>query len=419
MNSSYDYTKFSILYVDDESQTAANFREYLSDVFDVKVATSGEEGWNIFKENPDSFAIVMTDQRMPESSGVQLLEKVRGLHPRVLRILATAYSDLDAAIQAVNSGAIYKYITKPWDPPTLEMTLKRGMEFFLVQRERDLLLSEKMFAMQRLMMTDRLISLGIFAAGLNHHLRNSLTAIKTFIDLAPSKLKSEMLDIEHLRNPDYWHDFYGTVQSQVSRVVSILREIQQIPEPPPLPLADAVLINDLLKTAVEARKPALDEKKLKVTLTTGQLSPIQGNLAMLERAVNLLLEDEIINVNSGGHISISTENHSDALGTKGVRLIVSDDGPDLPVEALTCIFDPFFVRRNQPEEYGLNLLTVFFLVYHHSGQILVKSSPTGGALFEIFIPFSSENLPPRHDEQEFLKRVFATEKLWEKVLLEA
>jgi two-component system probable response regulator PhcQ len=419
MSSAYDYTKFSILYVDDESQTAANFREYLSDVFDVKIATSGEEGWKIFKENPDSFAIVMTDQRMPESSGVQLLEKVRGLRPRVLRILATAYSDLDAAIQAVNSGAIYKYITKPWDPPTLEMTLKRGMEFFLVQRERDLLLSEKMFAVQRLMMTDRLISLGIFAAGLNHHLRNSLTAIKTFIDLAPLKLKGEMLDIEHLRNPDYWHDFYNTVQGQVSKVVSILREIQQIPEPPPLPLADAVILNDLLKTTIDAKQAALAEKQLNVVLNGGAISPIQGNQAMLERAIKLLLEDEIINVNSGGSISISTENHTDSIGTKGVRLIISDNGPDLPVEALTCIFDPFFVRRNQPEEYGLNLLTVFFLIYHHSGQVVVKSSPAGGALFDIFIPHSSESLPLRHDEQEFLKRVFATEKLWEKILLEA
>ncbi len=122
MSATYNYAQFSILYVDDEAQTAANFKDYFSDIFDVKVATSGEEAWSLFSADPNSFAIVMTDQRMPNSSGVQLLEKVRASRPRVLRILATAYSDLDAAIQAVNSGAIYKYITKPWDPPTLEVT---------------------------------------------------------------------------------------------------------------------------------------------------------------------------------------------------------------------------------------------------------------------------------------------------------
>ena len=140
MTSSYNYKQFTILYVDDESQTAANFRDYFSDTFDVEVATSGEDAWRIFSQNPNRFGIVMTDQRMPNSSGVALLEKVRASRPKVIRMLATAYSDLDAAIQAVNSGAIYKYVTKPWDIPQLEVTLRRALEFFIVQRERDLLL---------------------------------------------------------------------------------------------------------------------------------------------------------------------------------------------------------------------------------------------------------------------------------------
>jgi two-component system probable response regulator PhcQ len=419
MNTTYDYKQFSILYVDDEPQTVENFKEYYADTFDVKIATSGEEGWNLFKENPDRFAIVMTDQRMPNSTGVELLEKVRSIRPRVLRILATAYSDLDAAIQAVNTGAVYKYITKPWDPPTLEINLKRGMEFFLVQRERDLLMNEKMFAVQRLMMTDRLISLGIFAAGLNHHLRNSLTAVKTFLDLAPSKLKSEMLDIEHLRNPDYWHDFYNTVQSQISKVVSILQEIKEIPEPPTLPLTDAVEINDLIQSVITAKQSAFDTKKLKITSKLEAIPSVKGNLAMLKQALHFLLQDEAINVNAGGNIVISTQSSSNLKGIKGVLISVLDDGPNVADSVLTCIFDPFFVRRNLPEEYGLNLLTTFFLVYHHGGEIVVKSSASGGALFEIFIPENPEDISARHDEQEFLRRVFATEKVWEKILLDA
>jgi len=419
MNTTYDYTQFSVLYVDDEQQTAANFKEYFGDTFDIKIATSGEEGWKIFSENPDRYAVVMTDQRMPNSSGVELLERVKTLRPRVLRILATAYSDLDAAIQAVNTGAIYKYVTKPWDPPTLEINLKRGMEFFLVQRERDLLMREKMFAVQRMMMTDRLISLGIFAAGLNHHLRNSLTAVKTFLDLAPSKLKGEMLDITHLRNPDYWHDFYNTVQGQVSRVVSILQEIKDIPEPPTLPLNDTVQINDVIQSTIEAKKTAFDAKKLKISLTPGTLPKIKGNAAMLSRAIHFLLEDEVINVNTGGVIVVTTESTTNTAGIKGVQISVSDNGPDVPASALNCIFDPFFVRRNLPEEYGFNLLTTFFLVYHHGGEIVVKSSKAGGALFEIFLPENPETSGSRHDEQEFLQRVFATEKIWEKILLDA
>jgi CheY-like chemotaxis protein len=70
--------------------------------------------------------LLMTDQRMPGEKGVWLLEKARQLRPRIIRILATAYSDMEAAVAAVNTGAIYKYVSKPWDPPLLESTLKRG-----------------------------------------------------------------------------------------------------------------------------------------------------------------------------------------------------------------------------------------------------------------------------------------------------
>ena len=86
---------------------------------------------------------MMTDQRMPGEKGVWLLEKARQMHPRLIRILATAYADMDAAIAAVNTGSIYKYVTKPWDPVQLDQTLKKGLEFFIVQHERDQLLREK------------------------------------------------------------------------------------------------------------------------------------------------------------------------------------------------------------------------------------------------------------------------------------
>jgi len=81
-------------------------------------------------------------------------------------MLTTAYSDLDSAIDAVNSGAIFKYVVKPWDLRELRGCLLRGMEFFLLQQERDTLLREKMSVLQRLVVTDRVRSLAILAAGL-------------------------------------------------------------------------------------------------------------------------------------------------------------------------------------------------------------------------------------------------------------
>ena len=139
----------------------------------------------------DEIGLLMTDQRMPGEKGVWLLERARQFRPRILRILVTAFADMDAAIAAVNSGAIYKYVTKPWDPPQLELTLQQGLEFFMVQAERDQLLHEKMSVLRNMMIADRIVSLGLLAAGLSHHIRNSLVAVKTFLDLAPMKMAEE------------------------------------------------------------------------------------------------------------------------------------------------------------------------------------------------------------------------------------
>src|SRR2546423_2417331 len=110
---------------------------------------------------------------------------------------------MEATLAADNRGAIYKSTVKPWDPPQLEATLKRGLEFFLVQRERDQLLKEKMSVLHNMMIADRMVSLGLLAAGMSHHIRNSLVAVKTFLDLAPNKLQEENLDLAGLRNPDF------------------------------------------------------------------------------------------------------------------------------------------------------------------------------------------------------------------------
>jgi two-component system probable response regulator PhcQ len=349
---------------------------------------------------------------------VQLLEKVKASRPRILRILATAYSDMDAAISAVNSGAIYKYITKPWDPPTLEVNLMRGMEFFLVQRERDLLMREKMSALQRLMMTDRLISLGIFAAGLNHHLRNSLTAVKTFLDLAPFKLQSENIDISNLRSPDYWNDFYETVQSQMSKILELLQDVQHIPEPPQHPLDDDVDVAKLLNESIQDKKEALKNRGISISQNTGSgKMHVKGNGFMLKQAFNLLLEDESTYVNKGGMVEVGLNRNVCVKGRPGVLVEISDNGPGLTPETLGCIFDPFFTRKQKPDQYGLNLLASFFLIYHHSGTISVSSSSSGGALFEIFLPEDPASPPSLADEEEFLRRVLATEKSWEKMLI--
>src|SRR6266513_5277424 len=246
MQNFYDYKKFAILYVDDEEKSLKYFARAFEDQFQILTAANAQDGLKLLEAHKDEIGLLMTDQRMPGEKGIWLLEKARQLRPRIIRILATAYSDMEAAIAAVNTGAIYKYVTKPWDPPQLENTLKRGLEFFMVQMERDQLLREKMSVLHNMMIADRIVSLGLLAAGLSHHIRNSLVAVKTFLDLAPSKMEEEKMDLNGLRNPDFWKEYYQNVQTQVGRINNMLKDLWTASEKPTFEFGDRVQLRQVV-----------------------------------------------------------------------------------------------------------------------------------------------------------------------------
>ena len=163
--------KYAILYVDDEKKSLQIFKRVFKDQFKIYTAACAEEGYQLFKNHKNEIGLIITDQRMPGEKGVRLLEKVRRSRPRIIRILVTAYTDLDAAIDAVNAGAIYKYINKPWNLSELKLTLKQGLELFALQKERDRLMQEKLSILHNMIITDRVINLGMLAAGLGHYVR--------------------------------------------------------------------------------------------------------------------------------------------------------------------------------------------------------------------------------------------------------
>src|SRR4030095_11163044 len=119
MDSLYDYKKHAILYVDDEEKSLRGFAKAFQDQFRILTAINAREGLKVLEEYADDIGLLMTDQRMPGENGVWLLERARHFRPGVIRILSTAFSDMDAAIAAVQTGATYKYVTTRVDPPQL------------------------------------------------------------------------------------------------------------------------------------------------------------------------------------------------------------------------------------------------------------------------------------------------------------
>lgn len=116
----------SLLIVDDEPDVLLSLTGLLRRDFQVHTATSGAEALEIIREHP--IHVIMTDQRMPSMTGAELMSRVRTENPEAIRIIFTGYADTRAIVDAINSGELYRYITKPWDPDDLIQVLHEAAE---------------------------------------------------------------------------------------------------------------------------------------------------------------------------------------------------------------------------------------------------------------------------------------------------
>lgn len=418
MQSFYDYKKYAILYVDDEEKSLKYFARAFEDQFRILTAPSAQEGFKLLEQHQDEIGVLMTDQRMPGEKGTWLLEKARQLKPRIIRILATAYSDMDAAIAAVNTGSIYRYVTKPWDPPQLETTLKRALEFFIVQRERDHLLKEKLSVLHNVLIADRIISLGLLAAGLSHHIRNSLVAVKTFLDLAPTKLKEENLDLDSLRNPDFWKDYYQNVQGQLGKINLMLKDLWTVSEDRVTEFKDKVRLRDVVQSALDRIKDSVAAKKLQIeNNVSADVPEMTVDHAKFLRLFELLFKDESVSLPASSRIVISaTSTTGSGPDGPGVQIEIADNGPGLPQEALRLVFDPFALRSDSPLEYGINLMAVYFIVHHHGGRIEARSTEGQGTTFVLNFPLNCSQASTHEESPQFLEKLLLNQGLWEKLM---
>jgi two-component system, probable response regulator PhcQ len=418
MQGNYDYKQFAVLYVDDEEPSLKYFTRAFDRHFRILTATSALEGLRLIEQHADEIGVLITDQRMPGQNGNWLLEKTRQIRPRIIRILVTAYSDIQATITAVNAGSIYKYITKPWDPNQIEATLKRALEFFIVQRERDILLKEKMSVLRNMMIADRVMSLGFLAAGMSHHIRNSLVAVKTFLDLAPAKLKQENIELETLRDPDFWKEYYQNVQKQIERIDKLLGDLWAVSEPARPRFTDDVCLRSLVQGVIASLKDELTGKEITLRNEIPESLPhIIADHPKLERMFELLLKDETVSLPHGSEITFSAEwqpgpspEHSEVV------LQLRDNGPGLPEEALRVIFDPFVVRMDSPMEYGINLMACYFIVHHHGGSIEARSKEGQGTTFTLRLLANPNLLPSREENRDLFQKILLTDALWENLI---
>ncbi len=130
----------TVLVIDDEVRSVEALERILEDDFDVKKATSFPEAEAILAD--EAIQVVLCDQRMPGMTGVEFLKTVRERWPDVVRMIISGYTDAEDIIQGVNEAGIYHYVTKPWQPDSLSLTLKNAVRLYKLERENELLAIE-------------------------------------------------------------------------------------------------------------------------------------------------------------------------------------------------------------------------------------------------------------------------------------
>lgn len=150
--------KIRVLYVDDELDNLKSFKATFRRDFDITICQSPIEAIDVIKEN--EFEVIFSDQKMPEMKGTELLSLLIKSSPDSIRILLTGYSDIEAVIDAINKGQVYRYITKPWNEEEIKSIIKNAFELYSLRKENKLLTKNLLQVNEQLefMLRQKLIS---------------------------------------------------------------------------------------------------------------------------------------------------------------------------------------------------------------------------------------------------------------------
>ncbi len=381
--------KFSLLYVDDEESNLRIFKNTFRRKFNVFTAKSAKEGIEILdKQNID---LVLSDQRMPEMTGVEFLKYSLEKHPKPNRILVTGYTDLEAIENAINNAHIFQYIQKPWNEKHLLKVIEDALRIYMLENENEKQKFELIKAKEKAEASDRLKT--EFINNMSHEIRTPMNGIIGF---------SGLLDRKNLKD-DKKSEYIGLIKSCGKRLLKIIDnilEISQLKTKQIEAVGEKVCVNNICDDLYAIFSMTANQNNLQFNLhkkLSKQQSTIFSDGIKISSILSQLLENAF-KFTKQGQIDFGCE-----LSNNELVLRVKDTGIGVPHEIHKTIFDQFVRGHKDQEEVvgglGLGLSIAKEYAEILGGRIELISEPGKGSEFMAIIPYKPYDIDLMEDKR--------------------
>lgn len=356
--------KIKILYVDDEMNNLIGFKAALRFDYHILIAQNTKEAYAFLKKH-DDIKVIFCDQKMPDITGVMFFEEMRAIYPYPIRILLTAYADIEAVIDAINRGHVFRYVKKPWIDADIINAIEEGVKFYKVS---------SMLSIKNNELSKAYSELDKFAYSVSHDIRGPLVGLIGGINLA--------LDTENVQEIK---EILTLMQSSVNKLDTFI-----------LNMHDYYCIErgELKNVNIDFNKIA---DNLKDTYNIYALSAninFKVNVIQTqdfwndEVSVNLVITNLVSNAFK--YQKTDFENkliELDIKVEKGEAIIkVSDNGCGIEEKYLSQIYNLFFRAHYKNAGSGFGLFNVKSAILKLNGDINVESVIDKGTTFTVIIP---------------------------------
>ncbi|MBK9515777.1 MAG: hybrid sensor histidine kinase/response regulator [Anaeromyxobacter sp.] len=386
-----------VLLVDDEPLNLRVLKDLLEERWTVHQATSGAEALRIAAAVP--LDVVVTDQRMPGMSGVELLAALRELRPDLAGIVITGFADMQALESAINRAHAFRFLRKPWESDDVIQAVEQASALvaqgrtiaqlvqLLAARGEELKASLRTLQdqQQQLLHLERVGTLGRLASGIAHDLKNVMTGLRS------AEAELQALDVD----PDL-RSFLALGLAHVDSLLRTLQTLRDFSRSGSLELvAGLVEPAQLVETSVAICRLDLSYRMRRVVPRVAPGLPLlrADGQKLIQVLVNLV-RNALQASEDGGEVRISAE----ALPEGGLLLAVEDDGPGVPEALRARLFQPFATGRGE-QGLGMGLYMARLIAETHGGRIAVGSGQRGGARFEVVLPSNGPVEGPPVDEE--------------------